>query len=42
VDDQSKAQEYEETSLQRMAEFKEWMMNEKVRINMGYCWGRSL
>jgi hypothetical protein len=42
VDDQSKADEYEQTSMQRMAEFKEWMMNEKVRINMGYCWGRGL
>lgn len=42
VDDQSKADEYEQTSMQRMSEFKEWMMNEKVRINMGYCWGRGL
>lgn len=42
VDDQSKAEEYEQTSMQRMAEFKEWMMNEKTRINMGYCWGRGL
>jgi hypothetical protein len=42
IDDQSKADEYEQTSMQRMSEFKEWMMNEKVRINMGYCWGRGL
>lgn len=42
IDDQSKAEEYEEAAAMRMAEFKEWMMNEKVRINMGFCWGRGL
>lgn len=42
VDDQSKAQEYEQVGNERMAEFKDWMKTEKVRINMGYCWGRGL
>lgn len=42
INDQSKAEEYEVISAERMREFKEWMMNEKVRINMGYCWGVGL
>jgi hypothetical protein len=42
VDDQSKAQEYEQIGEARMQEFKDWMKGEKVRINMGFCWGRGL
>lgn len=42
INDQSKAQEYEEIASERMKEFKEWMMAEKVRINMGYCWSSGL
>jgi hypothetical protein len=42
IDDQSKAEEYEQVGEARMREFKEWMMSEKVRINMGYCWGNGI
>jgi len=42
IDDQSKADEYEKTGQQLIAEFKEWMRNEKYRINMGLAWGIGL
>ncbi len=42
IDDQSKANEYEQTGQQRMQEFMTWMRNEKYRINMGLAWGIGL
>lgn len=42
IDDQSKAQEYEEISELRMREFKEWMTREKSRINSELCWATGL
>lgn len=42
IDDQSKAEEYETTGQKKMMEFKEWMKNEKYRINMGMAWGIGL
>lgn len=42
IDDQSKAQEYEQIAEARMQEFKDWMMREKVRINMDLCWSTGL
>jgi hypothetical protein len=38
IDDQTKSQEYEEISRFKMQQFEEWMMREKVRINMERAW----
>jgi hypothetical protein len=42
VDDQSKDKEYEAAAQSYMQEFKEWMLKEKVRINMANCWSTGL
>jgi len=42
IDDQSKANEYEQNGQQRMAAFREWMQTEKYRINMSYCWSSGI
>lgn len=42
IDDQSKAREYMELGNQKMAEFKEWMRNEKYRLNEERCWATGL
>ena len=42
VDDQSKANEYQQTGDAMMKEFNDWMHATKVGINMNYCWGYSL
>jgi hypothetical protein len=42
INDQSKADEYEKIAEMQMAEFKDWMMREKYRINMELCWSTGL
>jgi hypothetical protein len=42
VDDQSKAAEYLQHADQIMQEFRQFMMTEKQRINMSYCWSTGL
>lgn len=42
VNDQSKADEYENVGRETLKEFDQWMLREKTRINMEYCWGFGL
>lgn len=42
IDDQSKAQEYEEIGRLKLREFDAWMRNEKYRINMNRCWATGI
>lgn len=42
IDDQSKAAEYMQHAGQLLDEYKEWMLKEKVRINMESCWATGL
>lgn len=42
VDDQSKDKDYDAIGQAKTQEFKEWMLKEKVRINMGLCWSSGL
>lgn len=42
IDDQNKSQEYQAISNELMDEFRQWMMAEKVRINIEAAWGRGL
>ena len=42
IDDQSKAKEYMELGNHKVMEFKEWMRNEKYRLNMESCWATGL
>jgi len=42
INDQSKANEYEEVAAQRMSEFMDWMRQEKTRLNAERCWGVGL
>jgi hypothetical protein len=42
IDDQSKAQEYEEMSRAKKDEFRQWMTREKYQINARMCWGISI
>jgi len=42
IDDQSKAAEYLQQSQSLLEEYKQFMMQEKVRINMSYCWSSGL
>jgi len=42
IDDQSKSTEYMQHAQQLMEEFKQFMMQEKIRINMASCWGTGL
>lgn len=42
IDDQSKADEYYRIGNDKINQFRQWMRTEKVRINMGRCWGVGL
>jgi hypothetical protein len=42
IDDQSKANEYEQVGRQVMQDFMEWMRTEKYRINMNVTWGTGI
>jgi hypothetical protein len=42
IDDQSKSAEYMQHAEQILQEFKQFMMTEKQRINMSYCWSTGL
>lgn len=42
IDDQSKADEYEQIGRLNLQEFDEWMRNEKYRININNCWSTGL
>jgi len=42
IDDQSKAEEYQTIGQEKIDRFREWMRNEKYRINMNSCWATGL
>ena len=42
IDDQSKANEYEQIGRDRLDRFQQWMMREKLRLNMSMAWGVGL
>lgn len=42
IDDQNKSQEYEAVGQQKRAEYKEWVLNEKYRLNMGMGFSNGL
>lgn len=42
IDDQNKYQQYLEFSKVQMDEFKEWMIREKIRLNMTLAWHTGL
>lgn len=42
INDQSKANEYEQVGRLKMQEFDQWMMHEKTRINMDRLWATGI
>ena len=41
VQDRARAQEYEEVGRQLLTDYKEWMLREKVRLNVKLGWGST-